>query len=143
MSDGDSITINVTGGKQAQVAGKIENQNSHIGDVINGEVPTLDVVFSKIKKAIPEESQAKIEEEVFGPLKAELDTLTAMPIASVEPVESSLEKIQALVQPLGPYATKIAGAIGAGIEAGLSMVAPPAGWFISATLAAIRALRGN
>lgn len=139
----DSFTFNATASGQAQV-NQGQTVNATQVNNVGNEVPTLEKVFKKIAAVVPEESQEQIEEEVFGPLKDELDSLTAMPIASVEkPVESSVEKIQALVQPLAPYASKIAAAVGAGIETGLSMVAPPAGWFISATLAAIRALRGN
>jgi hypothetical protein len=88
MSSGDSITINVSGGQQNQVAGKIENRDSHIGDVINsGELTAVkffEAIEAEVKK-LPEVQQQEIKQAV-EPLK-EVAT-TGQPPA--EPVKVSL-----------------------------------------------------
>ena len=147
MSDEKEPTVNFSiNGNVGQAAAKIENNNSHIGDVNNygSQPPTVEAVFKTLIEAVPEPEQAKMEEEVFTPLRAEIQSLMAMPIAETEkPVQSFIDRATALVQPLAPYADKL-GAVALSFgEAGLSMIAPPAGWFVAATLAAIRTLKGS
>ena len=145
MSDEKEPTVNFSiNGNVGQAAAKIENNNSHIGDVNNygSQSPTVETVFKTLVEAIPESDQAKVEEEVFGPLRSELNALAAMPIAETQqPVQSFVDRATALVQPLAPYADKLGAAVLSFSEASLSLIAPPAGWFVAATLAAIRSLK--
>lgn len=72
MSDGDNITINVTGGKQAQVAGKIVNNNSHVGDVLNGAELTAEKFFAAVKEELsqlPEADRQVVHQEAVEPLE--------------------------------------------------------------------------
>ena len=142
-----SVNFNIQG-NVGQAAAKIENVNSHIGDVNHyaGEFRNADQVFAKLAEAIPEESQAEVEERVFGPLKEELNTLAATPIAEAElpqVKQSFVEKVSAIVTPFAgtPLAGKLATAAIAVGETGLSLIPPPVGWAITLSLAAIRALK--
>ncbi len=141
-----SVSFNFNNSNINQAAAKIENNNSHIGDVYNGGVPTVDQVFAKLSEAIPEESQAEVEERVFGPLKEELHTLAATPIAEAdlpEVKQSFVEKVSAIITPFAgtPLAGKLATAAIAVGETGLSLIPPPVGWAITLALAGIRALK--
>lgn len=145
MSSGD--TFNFGGVSQTSTGAGSVNQIGQNTATINNtgeKPPTVENVFKTILEAVPEDKQAEIEEQVFGPLKAELQALSASPIAEVqEPVPTCVERIATLVAPLAPYSDKIASAVLSFSEASLSMIAPPAGWFVAATLAAIRSLKGS
>jgi len=144
MVSNDSFTFNANASGQAQVnQGQTVNatQNNNIG-----AVPTVEQVFTKLAEAIPEESQAEVEERVFGPLKEELNTLAATPIAEVDlpqVKQSFVEKVATIVTPFAgtPLAGKLATAAIAVGETGLSLTPPPVGWAITLSLAAIRALK--
>jgi hypothetical protein len=83
----DNITINVSGGKQNQVAGKIENNNSTIGDTVASELTAVkffEAIEAEVSK-LPEVQQQEIKQAV-EPLK-EVATTGQSP---AEPVKTSL-----------------------------------------------------
>lgn len=141
-----NVNFNIHGNVN-QAAAKIENTNSHIGDVNNyAGIPTPEQVFEKLTAAIPEEDQAEVEERVFGPLKSELNALAATPIAEVDlpqAKQSFTERVTAIVTPFigTPMAAKLGSAALTVGEAGLSLIPPPVGWGITLMLAAIRSLK--
>jgi predicted negative regulator of RcsB-dependent stress response len=142
MSDVPSISIgSITGGQnnigKTEIAGD-QVQNNHYA----GEFKSADQVFEKLVEAVPEENREQVEAEVFSPLREEIRTLTAMPIAQAEEQKQSfLDRAKQLVSGLAPYSDKINKVVLNIGEAALSSIAPPVGWFISGTLAAIRSLK--
>ncbi len=146
MSDSEpSVSFNIHGNVN-QAAGKIENKDSHIGDINNNAMAPVNAerVFDTLKQAAPEAEQEKLEEQVFGPLRSELQTLTAMPIAQAEEQKQTfIERATALVQPLAPYSQTMRKVGLTFTEAALACLPVPANWFVSATLAAIRALNAE
>jgi hypothetical protein len=118
MSDGDQISINITGGKQGQVAGKIENNNSHIGDVVNGGELTAMKFFEAIEtetRKLPE-----VQSQAIEPLK-ELATAGQ----STESVTTSVQgsTFQKYLDRLRPHAALITKCIAAFGEASLTALA--------------------
>lgn len=142
MSDGPSISIgSISGGQnnigKTEIAGD-QVQTNHYAD----EFRNADQVFAKIAEAIPEQDREKVEDQVFEPLRQEIQALTAMPIAEAEQQkESFLDRARAIVVGLTPYAGKINKVVLNIGEAALSAIAPPVGWFLSGTLAAIRSIK--
>jgi hypothetical protein len=135
-----NISGNISGGQQnigeTNIQGGQNQTNNYAGQI------TADQVLNKLADAIPAEDRDKVEAEVFGPLREEIRTLTAMPIAQAEEEKQSfLDRAKSIVSGLAPYSEKInkvALSIG---EAALSSIAPPVGWFVSGVLAGVRALR--
>ena len=132
-------TINISGAGSNNQFGDGNTQN--IQQTFGGEL-TADRVIDQLAEAVPEEAQAEMEEQVFGPLRAELQTLAAMPIAESEQVKPTvIERVKTYIAALAPYSerlNKVALSVG---EAALTSIAPPAGWFVSSVLAGIRAMR--
>lgn len=132
----DNITINVSGGKQNQVAGKIENHNSTIGDTMAGEL-TVAKFFESIEaevKKLPEVEQQEIKQAV-EPLK---EIATGQAEAS-KPEQTSFSKY---LDMLRPHAGLITRCVAAFSEAVLIKLADtdPSG-VISGVLAVSREVR--
>ena len=142
-----NISGNISGGQQNIGQTKIEggqNQTNNYGS----DKPTPEKVIATILDAVPEESK-QVVDEAMEPIRAEINALAAMPIAQAE-----AEK-QTIMQRVATATTSLASAISASgaapkvqaavlnfTEAGLSCIAPPVGWLIAGTLAAIRAIKG-
>lgn len=119
----DNITINVSGGKQNQVAGKIENNNSHIGDVINGGELTAVKFFEAIEaetKKLPEVERSVVYDGAVEPLKqiATAGQQTESVTASVQ--GSTFQKYLDLLK---PHASLIVKCVAAFSEASLTALA--------------------
>lgn len=144
MSTGNSFNF----GPISQVAsgqGAVNQvgQNTATTTNSNGQpAVTADVIIQELQQAVPEESREQMEAEVFTPLKAEIQTLAAMPIADAESQKQSFcDRATTYVAKLAPFADKVRKPALSFLEAGLSCIAPPVGWFIAATLSAVRELK--
>lgn len=123
--------------------GKIEIAGDQVLNAGGAPAVTPAAVFSAITEAVPAEVREEIEQQVIEPLSDELTNLTAAPPEQQEAArETVLQKISALVGPLQPYATEISKAVLTFTEVGLAALPAPGSWFVAATLAAIKALKG-
>ncbi len=141
MSAEPTVNFNIQGNVN-QAAAKIENSNSHIGDVNNygNQIPTVDEVLDTVLQAIPEESREEIANEVIEPMRTEIQALAAMPIAEAEAQKQSfMNKSAGWAQKLLPFAAACHPKLMAFGEVALSAVPPPSSWVVSALLAAVKA----
>lgn len=142
MSDGDQISISISGGKQTQVAGKIENRDSHIGDIINGGELTAAKFFEAIEaeiKTLPQVQQEEIKQAV-EPLKE----MAVQPVeVAAKPAGSSGgSSVSKYLDKLRPHASLIARCLAVFSESILTKLADtdPSG-VISGVLAVTKEVR--
>lgn len=144
MSAGNSFNF----GPISQVAsgqGAVNQVGQNTATTTNssgGPAVTADVVIQELQQAVPEESREQMEAEVFAPLRTEIQTLAAMPIADAEAQKQSFcDRATSYVAKLAPFADKVRKPALSFLETGLGCIAPPVGWFVAATLAAVRDLK--
>jgi len=136
MSEGDNITINVSGGKQNQVAGKIENKNSHIGDVINGGELTAAKFFEAIEaetKNLPE-----LQSQAVEPLKELATAGQSTDSVSTSVQTSTFQKYLDILRPHASLITKCIAAFGEASLASLASSNP----IVAGVLAVAKEVRG-
>lgn len=141
---GDSISIgSVVNNGGLNNTGKIEIAGDQVLNAGGAPAVTAAAVFKAIAEAVPVEDREQIEQQVIEPLNDELATLAAAPPEQQEQAKQSVvERITAIVSPLQPYAAEISKALLTFTEVGLTALPAPGNWFVSATLAAIKALKG-
>lgn len=132
----DNITINVSGGKQNQVAGKIENNNSTIGDTLASELTAIkffEAIEAEVKN-LPEVQQQEIKQAVES-----LKEIATSQSEVEKPEKTSFSKY---LDMLRPHASLIARCVAVFGEAVLSKLADtdPSG-VISGVLAVSREVR--
>jgi hypothetical protein len=138
MSSGNTFNF---GGVQQTASGQGSvNQVGNNTATINNSgsnVPSVEQVYEAVLQSVPEEVREEIETEVIQPIKMELQSLSANPIALTEEKKQSVvEWMTEKCRKLLPYAQAIHPRLIAFGKVALTAVPPPANLFCSALLAA-------
>jgi hypothetical protein len=135
-----TFNTNASGNSQVNQGQTVTGtQNNFSGAPLTGES-----VIDTLVAAVPKESQAELEQRVFGPLRHEIKTLAAMPVAQAESEKPTiLSRMQSIITSMrNSPSLQAVQKVGLNFsEAALGAIAPPVGWFISGTISAIRALK--